>query len=80
MKTIVLNPAAARQFDKLTGDVRDSLAEALNAYAMGRPSDTKAMAGTPTVRMRFGDYRIIFDETATTVTVLALGHRREIYR
>lgn len=80
MKTIVLNPAAARQFDKLTGAMRESLAEALHDYAMGRQSDTKAMAGTPTVRMRVGDYRIIFDETPTTITVLALGHRREIYR
>jgi mRNA interferase RelE/StbE len=80
MKTIVLNPAAARQFDKLTGTVRDLLADALNAYAMGKPCDTKAMTGTPTVRMRVGDYRIIFDETPTTITVLALGHRREIYR
>lgn len=80
MKTIVLNPAAARQLDKLTTDVRDLLAEALNAYALGRPSDTKAMTGTPTVRMRVGDYRVIFDETARTITILALGHRREIYR
>ncbi len=80
MKTIVLQPAAARQIDKLAADVRDALTEALSAYAMGRPSETKAMTGTPTVRMRVGDYRIIFDETAATITVLALGHRRDIYR
>lgn len=80
MKTIVLSSAAARHFDKMTSDVRDVLAEALNAYALGKPSDTKAMSGTPTVRMRVGDYRIIFDETATTITVVALGHRRDIYR
>jgi mRNA-degrading endonuclease RelE of RelBE toxin-antitoxin system len=30
--------------------------------------------------MRVGDYRIIFDETPTMITVLALGHRRDIYR
>lgn len=47
---------------------------------MGRPSDTKAMTGTPTVRLRVGDDRIIFDETAATITVLAIGHRRDIYR
>ncbi len=80
MKTIVLNPAAARQLDKMATDTRDLLVEALNAYALGKASDTKAMTGTPTVRMRVGDYRVIFDETATTITILALGHRREIYR
>jgi len=38
------------------------------------------MAGTSVVRLRIGDYRAIFDETANTITVLAIGHRREIYR
>ena len=33
-------------------------------------------------RVRAGDYRIIYeiDDTVVTVTVLDLGHRREIYR
>ena len=42
--------------------------------------DTKAMVGTPTVRLRIGDNRVIFDETANEITVFAIGNRREIYR
>ncbi|MGQ0484985.1 MAG: type II toxin-antitoxin system RelE family toxin [Hyphomicrobiales bacterium] len=80
MKTIVLNPQAARSLDKLTEPLRTAIAEALAAYALGKPCDTKAMVGTPAVRLRVGDYRVIFDETKTTITVLALGHRRDIYR
>lgn len=80
MKTIVLSPGAAKAFDKLTPSARRQLSQALHAYAMGGVGDTKAMVGTPTVRLRSGDFRIIFDEDATRVVVLALGDRREIYR
>jgi len=31
-------------------------------------------------RFRVGDYRIIFDVEETMIVVLAVGHRREIYK
>ena len=49
-------------------------------YATAGIGDSKAMTGTPTVRLRIGDFRVIFDETATSIHILALGNRREIYR
>jgi mRNA-degrading endonuclease RelE of RelBE toxin-antitoxin system len=30
-------------------------------------------------RLRIGDWRVIFIEDATSITVVAVGHRREIY-
>ncbi len=80
MKSIVPNPAAAKALDELPDDVRTRITDALHTYANDGTGDTKAMRGTPTVRLRFGYYRVIFDETATTITVLALGHRKDIYR
>ena len=60
--------------------VREQITHALHAYAMTGRGDTKAMVGTPTVRLRIGDNRVIFDETANEITVFAIGNRREIYR
>ena len=80
MKTIVLNPSAARALDRLPAAIRQRIADALHSYAIDGSGDTRAMRGTPTVRLRVGDYRVIFDETDETITVLALGHRRDIYR
>lgn len=80
VKTIILQPAAAKTLGKIDEPARSRIAEALNAYAIDCRGDTKAMAGTQTVRLRVEDYRIIFDETAATITVVALGHRRDIYR
>ena len=31
-------------------------------------------------RFRIGDYRVIFDVEDETIVVLAVGHRREIYK
>ena len=59
---------------------REQISNALHAYAMTGRGDAKAMVGTPTVRLRVGDNRIIFDETKNEITVFALGNRREIYR
>jgi mRNA interferase RelE/StbE len=80
VKTIVLNPAAAKALDKMASPVREQLTAALHHYALTGNGDVKAMVGTPTVRLRTGDYRIIFDETKDIIVVLALGNRREIYR
>ena len=80
VKTIVLAPSVARALDKLDEAARIRISEALHVYAMHGTGDTKAMVGTPTVRLRTGNFRVIFDETATMIHVLALGDRRDIYR
>lgn len=80
VKTIILAPFAARALDKLDATARARILDALHVYAIHGTGDTKAMVGTPTVRLRVGNFRAIFDETATTIHVLALGDRRDIYR
>lgn len=80
MKTVILNPGAAKSLGKIVEPFRSQIAEAIYSYALGEPADTKAMKGTPIVRLRVGDYRVIFDETSTAITILAVGDRREIYR
>jgi mRNA-degrading endonuclease RelE of RelBE toxin-antitoxin system len=80
VKTIVLSPSAARTFDKLAASARQQCSDALDAYALHGVGDTKAIVGTPTVRLRSGDFRVILDEEATRIIVLARGHRKDIYR
>jgi mRNA interferase RelE/StbE len=80
VKTIVLGPGAAKAFDKLDGVAQRQVADALHQYAIRGFGDVKAMVGTNTARLRIGDYRVIFDEEPERVIVLALGHRKDIYR
>lgn len=47
-----------------------------------RPPGARRLAGRPAYRVRSGDYRIIYtiEDTALVVLVVALGHRKNIYR
>jgi mRNA interferase RelE/StbE len=48
-----------------------------------RPPGAKPLKGhRPWLRVRVGDYRIIYDvdDAARVVTVAVVGHRREVYR
>jgi mRNA interferase RelE/StbE len=35
--------------------------------------------GRDGIRLRIGDWRVIFYEESTRIVVVAVGHRREIY-
>ncbi len=47
-----------------------------------RPPGCRKLADHPGWRIRVGDYRVVYeiDDEANTVTVLRVGHRKEIYR
>jgi mRNA interferase RelE/StbE len=47
-----------------------------------RPANCAKLVGRPAWRIRIGDFRVIYsiDDALRTVTVLQVGHRREVYR
>lgn len=48
-------------------------------FAESGKGDVKRLKGRAGSRLRFGDWRVIFDETQEAIVVVAVGHRREIY-
>ncbi len=79
MKAIFYTTMATRQLRGLSADVRERLVGKLRRYAETGAGDVKALAGQSGARLRVGDYRVIFIETAETISVRSVGHRREIY-
>lgn len=81
---IVFAPRADRDFRTLTPDVQRRLKPRIDALARNpRPRGVKTLSGEEgLLRLRVGDYRIIYQVQGHTLTVLILkiGHRREIYR
>lgn len=47
-----------------------------------RPSGSRKLATGSVMRLRVGDYRVLYsvDDTLRTITINAIGHRREVYR
>ena len=46
----------------------------------GLANMVRSISGAPALRLRVGDYRVIFTVEGDTLTVLQIGHRRDIYR
>ncbi len=79
MKLIVFTPASTRQWVKLSADVRQRIHARLTEFASTGKGDVKRLKGRSGVRLRIGDWRVIFYEERNTIVVAAVGHRREIY-
>ena len=79
MKQIVFTPASARQWAKLSPDVRGRIDRRLTEFATTGHGDVKRLKGREGSRLRVGDWRVIFYEDQETIVVAAAGHRREIY-
>jgi mRNA interferase RelE/StbE len=80
---VLILPRARRELDALPA--QQCYAAELKIDALQedpRPPGCKKLADRQGWRLRFGDYRIIYkiDDAARIVTVVNVGHRREIYR
>ncbi len=79
---IELRPAAVRALRKLDPQVRRRVHGAIALLAQDpRPPGARALQGRPGLRVRVGDYRIIYtvEDDVLVVVVVRLGHRRDIY-
>jgi len=79
MKPIAYTVASARQWAKLSPEVRRRLDKRLNEFATSGHGDVKRLKGRDGMRLRVGDWRVIFYEDQGTIVIVAVGHRREIY-
>jgi len=79
---VELRPAAVRSLRKLDPQVRRRVQGAIAMLAQDpRPPGARALQGRPGLRVRVGDYRILYtvDDDVLLVVVVRLGHRRDVY-
>lgn len=81
---VELSPQAARRLRKLDPQARRRIQAAVELLADDpRPPAAKMLVNSDGAwRVRVGDYRVVFDieDGRLLVLILAIGHRREIYR
>ena len=80
MKAVLYTSAAQRSLRKLPAGVREQVEAALRRYAETELGDVTALKGSDALRLRSGDYRVVFVETAAAVEARKVGHRRDVYR
>jgi mRNA interferase RelE/StbE len=76
-------PKAVRVLAKLPRDVQERIGRRIDALASGpRPLGVEHVVPTSFLRIRVGDYRVVYgvNDAAQEITVVIIGHRREVYR
>ena len=83
MYQIELRRKAQRALDKLPKTDFEAVVEVIKGLAQTpRPRGVEKIKSAGLWRIRQGDYRIVYavDDKQQLVTVVRIGHRREIYR
>jgi mRNA interferase RelE/StbE len=83
VRTIVFTPEAAREFEALDSTIRERVEATLDQLAVAPLSlrnQIKRLKGQAALRLRVGDWRIIFQLRSDEILVLMIAHRSEAYR
>jgi len=81
--SLAVRPRARRQLRALPDEMRTRVASEIDALSTDpRPYGAEKLSGTLLWRIRIGDYRVVYavDDAERVVTVVRIGHRREVYR
>ena len=83
--TVTIIPSALKATESLPRDLRERIRDKIDLLSENpRPHGVKSLHASQKghLRLRVGDYRIIYrvEDTRLLVLVAAVGHRREVYR
>lgn len=76
-------PCAKKELSRLPNEVYTAVKEALlNLSQNPRPFGCKKLTGREGWRIAVGKYRVVYEinDKEKTVTILDIGHRKDIYR
>jgi mRNA interferase RelE/StbE len=83
MKMVAYRQSAAKVLNrmqpKLAQRIRDKV-EQFAADPASQANNVKALVGSPFIRLRVGDWRVIMDDQGTVLLVLEVGSRGDIYK
>ena len=81
--SVFILPRAKKEFSALPKPEYEKVKQAMLALDTNpRPANCSKLTGRDGWRIRVGNYRLIYtiDDKARIVTVLHIGHRRDVYR
>lgn len=80
---VILKHSAEKELDALQTAIHERIIGRLLALEENpRPTGSKKLQGQESYRLRVGDYWVLYtvNDKNKQVVVLAVGHRREVYR
>jgi mRNA interferase RelE/StbE len=80
---LLIKPSAAKELEAIPKKDRLRIVARIRRLATEpRPIGSEKLSGNDKLRIRQGNYRVVFgvDDTAHEVIIVKIGHRREVYR
>jgi mRNA interferase RelE/StbE len=80
---LLIKPSAAKELEALPLKIRRQIANRIQCLASEpHPFGCEKLSGREKFRIRQGDYRILYaiHNDETSVVIVKIGHRREVYR
>jgi mRNA interferase RelE/StbE len=81
--SLLIKASAAKELEATPKKDRKRLVARIGSLATTpRPPGSEKLSGEEKYRIRQGDYRILYqiEDFNSTVTIVKIGHRREVYR
>lgn len=81
--SLVIARSAERELKRIVPEIARRIGEQIALLATEpHPQQSRQLQNTDRFRLRVGDYRVIYavDDASQTVTILAAGHHRDVYR
>ena len=78
-----IKPSAVKELKALQKADRSRVADRISALSSDpRPRGGEKLTGGPRYRVRQGNFRVLYevDDEAHVITVVKIGHRRDVYR
>lgn len=83
MYSVYLKRSAEKELEELPPKVHDKIIQALLLLKDDPfPRNAKKLHGREGVRIRVGNYRVLYlvDDQKKTIEIVAVGHRKAVYR
>ncbi len=80
---LLIQRSAAKELEALPSKDRSRIVAKIEGLGdKPHPPGSEKLSGEEKYRLRQGDYRVLYSiqDASTTVTVVKIGHRREVYR
>ena len=81
--SLFILPRAAKELEDLPSETYNRIRDSIRRLAQDpRPKGSIKLSGRDGWRIRVGDYRVVYEiqDSDRIVTILNIGHRRDIYR
>ena len=81
--SLLIKRSAAKELEALPRKDRERIVRKMKGLSADpRPPGSEKLSGEEKYRVRQGNYRAVYSiqDSATTVTIVGIGQRREVYR